>query len=184
MDGSGLRDHFLGWQCRIRQRAIREDAGRPSPGMRPQVLDAAGAELADRVNLLIVEAEPEESTSLFRFTCQKTNDPQARYDEALRFLSSAYFQHPGNFSDHLTATFATDSALAGRLTSLGRCRLAFEQFGQRYDLPCAVSELASDHPRYEATFWHNKLFNAALPAGVRVLCFAPSWDWAEAEPAP
>ena len=184
MDGTGLRDHFLGWQCRIRQLAIRENAGRPSPGMRPRVLDTRGADLADGINVLIVEAEPEEATSLFRFTCQKSHDPQARYDEALRFLAAAYFQYPRGFSDRLSATFAADSAFAERLLGLGRCRLAFEQFGQRYDLPCSVSEQAPGDPRYEATFWHNKLFNAALPSGVRILSFAPDWAGAEAEPAP
>ena len=152
--------------------------------MRPRVLDTNGAELADGINVLIVETEPEEATSLFRFTCQKSHDPQARYDEALRFLASAYYQYPREFSDHLSATFAADSAFAARLLARGRCRLAFEQFGQRYDLACAVSELAPDHPRYEATFWHNKLFNAALPSGVRILSFAPDWNDTEADPAP
>jgi hypothetical protein len=184
MGGTSQRDHFLGWQCRIRQLAIRENAGQPSPGMRPRVLGTSGAELADGINVLIIETEPEEATSLFRFTCQKSHDPQTRYDEALRFLASAYYQYPRGFSDCLSATFAADSAFAARLLALGCCRLAFKQFGQRYDLACAVSELSSDHPRYEATFWHNKLFNAALPSGVRILSFAPDWAKAEAEPAP
>ena len=46
-----LRDHFLAWQCRIRQIAMRQDGGRPSPGMRPRVLDAIGPRIvagADR----------------------------------------------------------------------------------------------------------------------------------------
>ena len=33
------RDSFLDWQCRIRQVAMREEGGRPSPGMRPRVLE-------------------------------------------------------------------------------------------------------------------------------------------------
>ncbi len=37
-----IRDHFLAWQCRIRQMAMREQGGRPSPGMRPRVLTVAG----------------------------------------------------------------------------------------------------------------------------------------------
>ena len=40
-----LRDHFLAWQCRIRQIAMRQDGGRPSPGMRPRVLNTAGREV-------------------------------------------------------------------------------------------------------------------------------------------
>jgi hypothetical protein len=34
---AALRDHFLGWQCRIRQYAVRHGGGRPSSGMRPSV---------------------------------------------------------------------------------------------------------------------------------------------------
>ena len=38
-----LRDEFIGWQCRIRQIAVREGGGRPSSGMRPRVVaDAIG----------------------------------------------------------------------------------------------------------------------------------------------
>jgi hypothetical protein len=49
-----LRDDFLGWQCRIRQIAMRQDSGRPSPGMRPRVLDTAGREIAPALTVLIV----------------------------------------------------------------------------------------------------------------------------------
>ncbi len=30
---AALRDHFLGWQCRLRQLAVREAGGRPSSGI-------------------------------------------------------------------------------------------------------------------------------------------------------
>ena len=41
-----LREEFLAWQCRIRQIAMRQDGARPSPGMRPRLLDASGRELS------------------------------------------------------------------------------------------------------------------------------------------
>ncbi|MCH7795324.1 MAG: hypothetical protein IH900_09330, partial [Proteobacteria bacterium] len=34
---AALRDHFLGWQCRLRQMAVRQAGGRPTSGMRPEV---------------------------------------------------------------------------------------------------------------------------------------------------
>ena len=49
-----LRHRFLDWQCRIRQAAMRGDEGRPSPGMRPRLLDAGGQELMPALTVLLV----------------------------------------------------------------------------------------------------------------------------------
>ena len=89
-----LRDHFLGWQCRIRQIAMRQDGGRPSPGMRPRVLTTAGRELSPALTVLIVPKEPEESTAFFRFQVQKSRDPRDIYERGLAFLQADYFQQP------------------------------------------------------------------------------------------
>ena len=53
-----LRDDFVAWQCRIRQIAMRQDGGRPSPGMRPRVLDASGGEIAPALTVLLVPRDP------------------------------------------------------------------------------------------------------------------------------
>jgi len=63
---AALRDEFLGWQCRIRQLSARQGGGRPTAGMRPRVLSSRGDELSPGITLLIVEAEPADSTALFR----------------------------------------------------------------------------------------------------------------------
>jgi hypothetical protein len=172
---AALRAEFIGWQCRLRQLAARQDGGRPSSGMRPRVTTLAGMELAAAVVMLISEVEPERSTQLLRYQYQKTQDPNERYDKVLEFLQGSYFQQPAGFSDVLTALFAPGSALAGRLLDLGACRLEFEQYRQGYRLPCAVTRLPVAHPRHQATYWHNRLFNPNLPAAVEVLAFAPDW---------
>jgi hypothetical protein len=172
---AALRAEFIGWQCRLRQLAARQDGGRPSTGMRPRVTTVAGAELAAAIVTLISEAEPERATQLFRYQYQKTQDPNERYDNVLEFLQGSYFQQPAGFSDVLTALFAPGSVLACRLLDLGCCRLEFEQYTQGYRLPCAVARLSAAHPRYQATYWHNRLFNPNLPAAVEVLAFAPDW---------
>ena len=41
-----LHQQFLGWQCRVRQLAVREAGGRPSAGMRPRVTTTAGEEIS------------------------------------------------------------------------------------------------------------------------------------------
>ena len=61
-----MRDGFIGWQCRIRQHAFRTQGGRPSPGMRPRVLDADGGEISPGVTVLLIEEEPAETIAQFR----------------------------------------------------------------------------------------------------------------------
>jgi hypothetical protein len=173
-----LRDDFLGWQCRLRQLSVRQAGGRPLSGMRPQVLSPDGEVLADGVTVLIVEHDPANSTQLFEFQCKRTNDPVERYDKILELLSSTYFQHPQNFSDTMTALFGAASDLPPALLHLGRCQLEFEQFTQAYRLPCEVTELGAEHPFYQATYWHNHMFNPAMPPNTRVLAFKPDWPHA------
>ena len=107
-----IRDSFLGWQCRIRQTAMRDDGGRPSPGMRPRVLDTAGRELAPAVTVLLIPKEPEESTAFFRFQVMKSPDTRDVYERALEYLQADYFQNPDTFSDRLVTVVPADSPIA------------------------------------------------------------------------
>jgi hypothetical protein len=179
-----LRDHFLAWQCRIRQIAMRQDGGRPSPGMRPRVLDSAEREIAPGLTVLIVPQESAETTALFRFQVLKTPDPRDIYERGLALLQADYFQQPESFSDRLTALLPGGSALGATLLAARACVLEFDQFRQLYRLPSRVSQLPSGDPAREATLWHNRLFNPLLPDDVQVLAFRPDWDMAEATPAP
>ena len=174
-----LRDQFMGWQCRLRQLAVREAGGRPSSGMQPQVLSPDDDVLATTVTVLIIPAEPAETTKLFQYQVLRTEDPIERYDKALEYLAGSHFQRPREFSDQMTALFAHDSGLADALLQLGQCRLVFEQYTQRYRLPCSVAEFTASDARYQATYWHNRLYNPNLPALVRVLGFSPEWAHAE-----
>lgn len=172
---AALRDEFLGWQCRLRQLAIREDSGRPSPGMRPYVATAKGEEIAGGITVLLMPDDPEPSTQLFRYQVLKTLDPAERYNKALEILASNYFQRPRDFSDVMTALFGPTMPLVDHLLGEGRCLLEFSQFSKGYRIPCDVSELAENDAFYQATYWHNRLFNSNIPAGARVLSFTPDW---------
>jgi len=172
---AALRDEFVGWQCRIRQLAARQAGGRPSAGMRPRVTSPEGAELAPGIVVLIVEADPTVSTTLFRYQYLKTQDPTERYDKMLEILQASYFQQPARFSDVMTALFGAPSALALRLLAHGRCVLEFEEYAQGYRIPCAIAALGAEHPRYQATYWHNRMFNPNLPGEVSILSFTPDW---------
>jgi len=179
-----IRDHFLGWQCRIRQIAMRQAGGRPSPGMRPRVLYGSGRELSSALTVLIIPRDPAESTDFFRFQVLKTADPRDLYERALGYLQADYFQRPERFSDLLTVALPAQSELAASLVTDGKCVLEFDQFSQRYRLPCAVFEAEAGEVIREATLWHNRLFNPALPDATLVLIFRPDWKSAEAHSDP
>ena len=170
-----LRERFLLWQCRIRQIAMRDDGGRPSEGMRPQIRSPDGEILSDGVIVLLVRGDPEESTDFFQFQVRKNHDPNEVYQKGLTFLQSTHYHRANRFSDEMTALFLPGSRLAGVLAGLAACRLDFRQFGQSWHLPCAVREMATDEPAYRNTLWHNRLFNTQLSDDVTIFGFRPDW---------
>ena len=163
---------------------MRRRAGRPSRGMCPEVLSAAGDTLAPAVTTLLVRREADSFAPEFRHLIRRTHDPRDRREAALALLAERYYQCARDFSDLLTATFAADSALAADLVREGRCVLAFAQARQRYTLPCSVQRLGRDDPRCEETWWHNALFNPQLPPDIPILAFTPRWLEATADHAP
>ncbi len=170
-----LRDKFMAWQCLVRQHAMRRDGGRPSDGMEPLVVMPDGRKLG-HIRTVIAEREPDATTAQFRHTVRRTNDPRERFDKGLQFLSSAYFQKSREFEPRLFAMFAPDSPGAQALLEAGDCVLLFSQYNQEYRLPCRVSELDPSDRFAEALYWHNALFNPALPPCSRRLAFDPDWS--------
>lgn len=177
-----LKHHFLGWQCRIRQHVIRKGGGRPSPGMCPTVELGDGSAALAEIVVLISQRDPADTTAKFRHMVRKTHDPKERLEGAIKELSAAYFQYPEDFSDALTALFGPASNIADRLVEAGRCVLHFDQYSQKYTIPCRVDLLAEADPAWQATFWHNSLFNPNIPGGAQVLAFTPDWSEAQADP--
>lgn len=182
--GEALRDHFLGWQCKIRQLSVRQSLGRPSAAMRPRATLEDGTVVAEAVTVLIVHRDPGADADMFRHVVRRTQDPRLRHEAAIKMLSSVYYQYPREFSDVLTALFAVDSPIAEALYAAGRCRLTFDQFSQFYRLPCRIAEQDRETPAWRATYWHNHAFNPTLPGSVRILAFTPDWNAAEADPDP
>jgi hypothetical protein len=177
-----LRQHFLGWQCRLRQLAVREGDGRPTEGMRPLV--RVGDRDLGRVTVVLNRLPEHALVPELRFTVQRTQEPVERWEAAMRLFQGGYFQEPRLFGDELTALFPAEAALPHEVLGAGRCTLAFRQFGQSYLLPCAPRRLAKAEPLFEATWWHNALFNPNLPPDAQILAFAPDWGAAEADPSP
>ena len=75
-------------------------------------------------------------------------------------------------SDRFLQRFA-DAIEQQALLSAGECMLVFSQYSQSYRMFCTVTNLTPADPAFEATYWHNRLFNPTLPGNVQVLCFTP-----------
>ena len=169
------RNSFIGWQCRLRQIAMREEGGRPSTGMRPKLAFSNDGKFTDEITVLLVRQNSESDASRFKYLFLKTQDPKIRYDSALEFLSSTYYQRPREFSDELTGLFHSSNSLAQKLLLKGFCVLNFSQFSASYRLRCQVRQLREEEAAYQTTYWHNRLFNPNLPANIMVVGFLPDW---------
>lgn len=171
-----LQQRFLGWQCRLRQIAMRQGECRPSEGMQPRVLLREDGLYSTSITVLINRCSAESDASQFRYLVQKTHDPADRFANGLKFLSATHYQRPHEFSDELTALFQSGGLLVRALLAKRACTLVFSQFSAAYTLPCTVRQLFDDTPAYQATYWHNRLFNSRMPNDVIVLGFKPDWN--------
>lgn len=178
-DIDAMRERFFGWQCRVRQIAMRESEGRPSPAMRPSLYSSDGALLSDGIITLIVRGAPEESTEYFKFQLQKYHDPKEVRDKALQYLQATHYHGSERFSDQLTALFGETSELADKLVEDKKCVLTFSEFSQGYRLECDVELLEIGDRFHAATLWHNRIFNPHTSDSVKVLSFKPDWTKSE-----
>jgi hypothetical protein len=179
---AALRDEFIAWQCRLRRHAMRELGGRPSEGMRPAALDAAGGPIADAITVLMARTDSASVARLLEFQFKRTQDPLDRYEKAVTAFSADFYQHPADFSGVMTGLFNEESRTlrellesSGDVLSPGRCVLLFHERSRAYRLPCDVERLAPDAVLFRSTYWHNALFNPNLPPDIAVLAFVPDW---------
>lgn len=179
-----LRDAFLRWQCRMRQIAMREHAGRPDDAITPGLTLGGEAAPVGRVITVLNRAPGHSVSAELAHMVRKTNDPAQRREAAQAYFAAAYYQNAKAFCDTLTATFPPGSPGAARIRAAGVCRLSFEAYAQRFDLAAQVRPLERRHPLFEATWWHNQLFNPTLHPETEVLAFAPDWTASTADPTP
>ncbi len=177
-----LRAAFLRWQCRVRQMAMRDKDGRPDDAIMPDVILPGETEPMGAIITVMNKSPAYSVTPELQHMAAKTNDPAQRRDQAIRFLSAAYYQKAQEFSDILTATFPPGSPGAETLHQAGRCTLVFDAYAQRFDLDCKVWRLAPHNLLHQATMAHNLLFNPGIPPGTEVLGFEPDWEASSSDP--
>ena len=173
MDLTEQYQSFISWQCRLRKLAMREKGGRPSAGMSAAIHALAGGDEQARINFLINRRDPADRTSEFRHIIRKTHDPSQWIKHGLRILAELHYHETDQFVDELTALFSDDSTIAYALLKAGQCKLRFAEGSIEHVFDFDVRPLDQDDARFQATYWHNHLFNPALPGKVRVLAFRP-----------
>ena len=177
-----LRDGFLRWQCRVRQMAMRKKVGKPDDAVTPHVTAIGQVKSLGHIITVLSKSPPYDRTPELKHICKRTQDPAERREKAVQFFAEIYYQKAREFSDILTATFPPDSAGAQTLIKAGGCTLTFDAYGQRFDLFCTVEELSSGSPNFQATLWHNLLFNPNLHPKSMILAFAPDWSASSSVP--
>lgn len=179
---SPLRDAFMRWQCRVRQIAMREKQGKPDAGAIAEVVPEGASEPLGSIITVLSKAPMFTKTPELKHMFLRTNDPAQRREKALQLFSETYYQKHGEFSDLLTATFLPKSEGAQTLIDAKRCHLGFDAYNQNFSLKCQVRSLSKGEPLYQATFWHNLLFNPNLSPDTIILGFQPVWDDCSADP--
>ena len=179
-----IKKYFIGWQCRVRELALRSEQGRPNGGMRPKIVLKNGEVIFPAATLLIVPDQPDQTIRQFRFMAIKTQDPKERYTKALQLLSASFYQDADDFNGEMSGIFSQDSVEVKLLEKHGNCVMEFQYQEQAFKIPCIVRPSHRNEPVYEFTYWHNYLFNPNLSPVVSVLHFKPDWSESMSEPTP
>ena len=179
-----IQNYFIGWQCRVRELALRSEEGRPNGGMRPKIALKNGKVVFPAATLLIIPEHPDQIIRQFRFMALKTQDPKERYTKALQLLAARFYQKTEDFSGALAGIFSRFSEEVMALEKDNYCIIEFDYQQQAFKIPCNVSESPKNDQVYEFTYWHNYLFNPNLSPEVKVLHFKPDWSETLSEPTP
>ena len=157
--------------------------GRPDDAIIPALTLAGDDKPMCRVITLITKASAYSRVPEMQHIMKSINDPAIWREKALELFSEGYFQNVGEFSDILSAVFPPGSPGSAAINTAGICTLAFEGYGQRFDLYCRVSALSEKDSLFQASWCHNRLFNPKLNPKAIVLCFRPDWSRSGATPA-
>lgn len=170
-----LQQEFIGWQCRIRQMAVRNYDGMPMPAMRPRVSSRKGEVLSAATTMLLVPEEVGPSLAFLRFQLQKTPDHKQARAAVVGYFAGEFYQLPELFSDEMTAVFAPGSDVAAGLLKRKEVLLDFEQYSQSYRMFAKVRRLTATEEARDFSLWHARAFNPNIPGDCVVLGFRPDW---------
>ena len=164
---------FVIWQCSLRQRNFRMFAGKPSDGTIANILDIKTEKEICNIRSVLLEKNCFNTAKMFEFMIKQTHEPEIRFDKAIKFLSSDYYNTPSNFDGSFTATYAYQSTVAKKILKQKKTYVQFFENTTGFHFPVNISKLKKTDLKWKYTFWHNSFFNHSLNENIEILNFTP-----------
>ena len=162
---------FVIWQCSLRQRNFRMFAGKPSDGTIANILDIKTEKEICNIRSVLLEKNCFNTAKMFEFMIKQTHELELRFDKAVKFLSSEYYNNPRNFEGSFTATFDKNSNVFKKLLKIKKFNVQFFERETGFQFPVTISKLKKNDANWQYTFWHNSFFNPALNENIEILYF-------------
>ena len=163
---------FVIWQCSLRQRNFRMFGGKPSEGTIAIAIDKKNKKELASFRSILVEKECLNTAKMFEFIHKQTHDPETRFDKAIKFFSSEYYNTPSNFDESFTATFNNKSIIAKNLLKLKKVNVQFFERETGFDFTVNITKLKKTSDKWKYTFYHNAFFNTNLSEDITILNFS------------
>lgn len=170
-----LRNKFLHWQCRAREISMRDNQGRPDDAIKPNLILGGETQKLGQIITVLSRLPLYSKTPEMMHLVKSKFDPAACQEAGVQFFSENYYQKSFQFSDVLTAGFSPNSALAKLISDKMSCQLIYEYYAQRFDIVCKAREIKKDDHLFQATWWHNRIFNPRLNPNIIVIGFEANW---------
>ena len=166
-------NNFVIWQCSLRQRNFRMFGGKPSEGTIAIAIDKKNDCEITSFRSILMEIECLNTAKMFEFIHKQTHDPETRFDKAIKFFSSEYYNTPKNFDGSFTATFKNKSKIVKNLLKLKKINVQFFERETGFNFPVTITKLKKTNDKWRYTFYHNSFFNINLNEDVEILNFSP-----------
>ena len=166
-------NNFVIWQCSLRQRNFRMFGGKPSEGIIAIAIDKKNDCEITSFRSILMEIECLNTAKMFEFIHKQTHDPETRFDKAIKFFSSEYYNTPKNFDGSFTATFKNKSKIVKNLLKLKKINVQFFERETGFNFPVTITKLKKTNDKWRYTFYHNSFFNINLNEDVEILNFSP-----------
>jgi len=148
--------------------------GKPSEGTVAVVVDKKNNNEQASFRSILMEKECLNTAKMFEFIHKQTHDPETRFDKAIKFFSSEYYNSPKNFDGSFTATFKNKSNVAKNLLKLKKINVQFFERETGFSFPVDITKLKKTNDKWRYTFYHNAFFNINLTEDVVILNFSPN----------
>ena len=147
--------------------------GKPSEGTVAVVIDKKNNNKIASFRSILMEKECLNTAKMFEFIHKQTHDPETKFDKAIKFFSSEYYNTPKNFDGSFTATFKNKSKIAKNLLKLKKINVQFFERETGFNFAVKITKLKKTNDKWRYTFYHNAFFNTNLTEDIEILNFNP-----------